>query len=58
MSEARKLRSWEARHRPMQVERRRRRLEAMLTAPPRTALSPANEAPQPWFQQVSIPPPR
>lgn len=58
MSEARKLRPWEARHRPIQVERRRLLLEAMLTAPTRAPLAAANEAPRPWFQQVSIPPPR
>jgi hypothetical protein len=58
MTEARKLRPWEARHRPTEVVRRRRLLEAMLTAPTDPPLAAANEAPRPWFQQVSIPPPR
>ena len=58
MTEARKLRPWEARHRPTQIQRRRRLLIAMLTAPTTTSLTAANQAPSPWFQQVSIPPPR
>jgi hypothetical protein len=51
------LRSWEARRRPQQVERRRRRLEAMLTSRPGHTEPRRVERPAAWFQLVSVPPP-